>query len=65
MNELRWLLFSHFVIILFLLFVSIYFNNPGFLIGGLGGLLVGAIYGPKIIHRRARVNDRTIGGKGE
>ena len=54
MNVMRWLLFSHFVIILIGLFVSIYFDSPGFLIGILGGLLLGAIYGPKIIHRRAR-----------
>ena len=57
MNVMRWLLFSHFVIILVGLLVSIYLNNPGFLIGVLGGLLLGAIYGPKIINRRARGDD--------
>ena len=51
MNVLRWLLFSHFGLILFGLFVSVYLDSPGFLIGILLGLLVAAIVGPRIIYR--------------
>ena len=55
MNPLRWLLFSHSMIILIGLLVSIYLDRPEFLIGILGGLLVGAIYGPTIISRNRTV----------
>ena len=55
MNPLRWLLFSHFLIILVGLLVSIYLDRPEFFIGIVGGLLVGAIYGPTIISRNRTV----------
>ncbi len=55
MNPLRWLLVWHSVIILIGLLVSIYLNRPGFLIGILGGLLLGARYGPRIISRNRAV----------
>ena len=53
MNVIRSFLVSHAVIILFGLFVSIYLDNPAFLLGILGGLLVGAIVGPRMYRDKA------------